>query len=313
MKLLVLGYGLEAACGVYDTESRGFTVKTKAFSNLSFCTPGPPNTIIGVVEEEPASKICLLDKVTLEVLDIREINGGALCHVAYLAQSGLAVGSCYGDGKIFSLGVKGGRFFGEPQYISQGGRAHGAFPTAHESAVFTANIAMDSINRYEPEPNGAGLKLAGSVSLPEGCGPRHIWPLSQRGFWVITEYSNELIFIEDERIKWVLSTLPEDFSGKSYGSSLVIWKGFLYGANRGADLIVCYDIRGAEPTLAGFFSSGGHFPRHMAMVGGNILAVANQGSNNLSLIPLEAESGAKKEEPESIEFPGPSCIFEMED
>lgn len=311
MKLFISGYDTDKCAGIYDTSTKSFTAKAGGFSNLSFCTPGSSGTVIGVVEKEPASKLLLLDKVSLEVLDSCCIEGGALCHVAYLPEKNLAVGSCYGDGKIFSIELKGRKFFGEPRYISQGGRAHGAFPIPDGASMFTANISEDCIYHYKPL-SGGELELLERINLPKGCGPRHIWPLDSERFWVITEYSNQLLFLEHGVLKWALSTLPEGWQQESCGSSIVLWKGFLYGANRGANTVVCWNIKGKEPSLAGFFHCGGDFPRHMAMVGENILAVTNQKSNNLSFIALDPDSGLKKEELESVKFSSPSCIFEME-
>lgn len=73
------------------------------------------------------------------MLDSMDIDGSGLCHITYLANHHALIGSCYGDGFLFSVRIEGdkfGKYLSKIQLAanSEGvSRAHCARANADES------------------------------------------------------------------------------------------------------------------------------------------------------------------------------------
>jgi 6-phosphogluconolactonase len=263
--------------------------------------------------------------------DMLDIPGGALCHIAYSPRNQLLAGACYASGDLFAVSVDTERFGEMRNYIRQGNdmpegtltRAHCAVFNENESYLYSANIALDRIYIYKANING--LHEAGFLQLPIGVGPRHILPLGDK-LYVMTEYSNELIIIQrisDEELAMTgrISTLPEGFDRKSFGSTLCFYPnpaptnfctGWIYAANRGADTVAVFtpsNDGGLRKT--GDYPCAGKGPRHIAVVemaNGPVLAVANERSGYVSLCPICKTDGAVGDAVSQITFEGASYV-----
>jgi 6-phosphogluconolactonase len=249
------------------------------------------------------------------------IDGGALCHIAYSYKHKILTGACYASGDVFSLAVKQNGFGEMKSYTRQGGgeaelsRAHCVVFGLDEDELYSANIALDRLYRYEVK-DGALLET-GFEQLDSGIGPRHIYMLDGRRY-VITEYSNEIIAPDNEdetgaAVTQRIGTLPDGFDGKSYGSTLCSLPmpavfDYLYAANRGADTIAVFKYNKFTGGLKKIHDCpcGGKYPRHIDVIGREpMLAVANQNSGEVVLFKIHGD-GSLGEKAAVIPFEGAS-------
>lgn len=339
-ELLISGYGpgtvQEASIALYEMTSRlefnkvlwEDTVTAPTF----LCTYH--DICFGIREEGSSGAVLCYqrqeDKYILK--DKLELKGGALCHIVYQPASQVLYASFYETGHVAAIKVENFRFtkvlnfFQIPSDIPGGlTRAHCCALEPDGSRVFTVNIALDRICIYDTE-DGA-LKPNQHlpyVQLEKGKGPRHIkfHPL-QNYLYLITEYSNEVFtFLYEKengqpkfKLLQKISTLPEDFTGTSYGSALDISKDgrFLYAANRGADTIAVYDIN-PDGTLTKIQdrSCEGNCPRHIALTKDDAgLLIANQNTDEVVILKTDEYNGMLSEILSRKAFHRPAYIEEL--
>jgi 6-phosphogluconolactonase len=106
-----------------------------------------------------------------------------------------------------------------------------------------------------------------------------------------------------------VSTLPEGYAEKSYCADIHLSRNGkkIYGSNRGHNSIVTFRV-GADGTLSdpSHLSCGGNWPRNFAVTGsGKFILVANQRSNELSVVTARGESA---DETPSLPFNAPACV-----
>ncbi|HZJ57965.1 MAG TPA: beta-propeller fold lactonase family protein [Clostridia bacterium] len=329
MKLLISGYGGGKidSIGMYDVGAEGRDKKLLWSSNIE--NPSyldyHDNMLFGLTEKGRGNNVCLFleEEGGYRLADSRDLEGNGLCHITYLPNNRALVGSCYGSGDIFSIGVED-QAFGELHSMLRQGeeakvttRAHSAVFDPDEKRVYSANIALDRIYVYGMD-QGA-LKEIDYFQLDEGEGPRHIALYPELNLiYIITEYSNRIIILKSEEsgFKMIqsISTLPEDFEGKSFCSTLCFTKDrrFLYGANRGANTIGIFKVK-EDGTLEkiGDSSCFGDWPRHMDLVGNDkFIAIANERSGEVVIAERDEETGLIGEEINRIEFGRPSFVVE---
>ena len=240
------------------------------------------------------------------------LTGGALCHLVYQPQNSVLYCSFYETGHIAAIRIENYHFskvlnFFEIPPIEAGGlsRVHCGALEPDGSGIFFTNIAQDRIYFYETKE---GVLITTPfdemLNLKKGIGPRHIkfHPLLNY-LYVITEYSNEIYAFkyekENGKPKFThlqnISTLSDNFTGKSTGASLDISKDgrFLYASNRGADTIAVFDISpDGLLTKIQEISCGGKCPRHIALTKDDKgLLIANQESNEVILFSVDESIG----------------------
>ena len=156
-------------------------------------------------------------------------------------------------------------------------------------------------------------------TLP-GAGPRHLtFDPSGQHVYVINELDNSVtlfdynsgsgMLIEQQTI----STLPEDFDGKSYCADLKITPSgrFLYGTNRGHDSIAAYRIGDdGRLTLSEIQPSLGKGPQNLAITpGGKLLLCANMPGNKVVVFRIDPGTGDLTRVGQPVSMPSPSCIM----
>lgn len=330
MELWIAGYGSSSSRSVARVciaDGRVETLwetKIEASSYMDFSD----NLLFVISEWERGSAIRLLtpNGHSFEQRDSVEIPGGQLCHITYLPRQHVLLGACYGSGDVFSVAVDSstasfGKLLtyqkqGRGEECSVGStRAHSILVNREETIAVSANIALDRLYLYNLHEGK--LEDERFVSLPKGVGPRHfLWREDLHKIYVITEYSNEIITIQAEknRISYLSSqsTLQDDFEGKSYGSTLVCSADgqYLYAGNRGEDTIAVFSVDQEGGLIkTGSFSCGGCWPRDLALVdSGRFLAVANQRSNAVMLLPRDPDTGALGEPCLTIPLDGASYV-----
>jgi 6-phosphogluconolactonase len=257
------------------------------------------------------------------LLDQRQVEGGALCHITYSAKNRMLYGACYGTGTVFALRTQedcfGDLVFCEIQPVDQGKeltRAHCVLLGSNEDELLTINIALDQIICYQLAQGIPVLSRA--ISMPEGVGPRHaIYSVDEVYLYIITEYSNEVFVYKNETRELIqrISTLPEEYLGSSNCSTLCLSKDgkYLYAANRGADTVTLFRVDSeGKLTWVQDFLCGGKHPRHMILTKQeDLLIICNQHSNQVVAYHIDEISGKLGEKVFEIVFPSPSGLLEI--
>ena len=267
---------------------------------------------------------------TYHCRDTVRVPGGSLCHITYLPGQQVLLGACYGSGEVFSIAVDPqAAVFGEMRTYQKQGRgeecssgctrAHMIRANAAETMAISTNIALDRLYLYSIKEGK--LEEETYFQLPEGIGPRHfVWREDMDKIYVVTEYSNEVIVLNISGKEISLlerhNTLQDDFSGESYGSTLVFSADGkdLYAGNRGEDTIVQFHVApDGSLSKAGSYFCGGHWPRDLALVDQDrFLAVANQEGNTVVLLPRDAGTGALEAPVMTIPLAGASFVCEFD-
>lgn len=330
MELWIAGYGSSSSRSVARVRVADgcaetlWEAKIDASSYIAFSE----NLLFVISEWEKGSAIRLLarNEDGFQQRDSVQIPGGQLCHITYLPHHHTLLGACYGSGDVFSVAVDPllatfGKLLtyqkqGRGEECSAGStRAHSILANQAETIAVSANIALDRLYLYNLQ--GGKLEDERFVSLPRGVGPRHfVWREDLHKIYVITEYSNEILTIQAEKNQFSYlssqSTLQDDFEGESYGSTLVSSADgkYLYAGNRGEDTIAVFSVdREGGLIKTGSFSCGGCWPRDLALVDGDrCLAVANQRSDTVVLLPRDSNTGALGEPCLTIPLDGASYV-----
>lgn len=339
-EIIVSGYGpgneQEASIALYEMTGNldfGKTLWEDRVTAPSFlCTYH--DMCFGISEEKNSGTVYCYQRQKNEYVlkDKLELKGGALCHIAYHPGNHVLYASFYETGHIAAIKVENYHFtkvlsfFQIPSDIPGGlTRVHCCAIEPEGSRVFAVNIALDRIFIYDTE-NGA-LKLNQHlpyVQLEKGKGPRHLkfHPL-QNYLYIITEYSNEIYaFVYEQekgepslKLLQKISTLPEGFTGISYGSALDISKDgrFLYAANRGANTIAVFEIH-PDGTLTKIQDRDclGNYPRHIALSKDDSgLMIANQNSDEVVILKTDETNGMLTDVLARKAFYHPSYVEEL--
>jgi 6-phosphogluconolactonase len=157
------------------------------------------------------------------------------------------------------------------------------------------------------------------VRTPPGVGPRHLtFHPNGKHLYAINELGNSVTLFDFDAKTGILierqtvSTVPDDFAGKSYCADLKITPDgkFLYGTNRGHDSIAGYRLaEDGRLTRIGITPSLGKGPQNLAILaGGRLLLCANMPGNNVAVFRIDPQSGALTSTGAPVPVPGPSCI-----
>jgi 6-phosphogluconolactonase len=204
----------------------------------------------------------------------------------------------------------------------KGPNAHSIVISPDGRFALAADLGIDKIMIYRLDAATAKLtpnEAQPFAALPPGSGPRHItFHPNGRRVYVINELKNTIAFFDyapetgSLTERQTISTLPGDFTGKSYTADLKITPDgrFLYGTNRGHDSIASYRIaEDGKLTLVGLEPSLGKGPQNLLITpDGRWLLCANMPGNSLVVFQIDAATGKIKPTGEPTATPMPSCI-----
>lgn len=338
-EILISGYGPvngEPTIAMYELSENhtiGKTIWKEYAKEPSYlCTW--KDICFGIREEKGNGSILCYQRIgeTYILRHELELQGGDLCHILYEPAHGILYCSFYGTGHIAAVKVEDYHFTEVLNFLKLPESAENNLSRAHccekqpqGSPLLFAGIAQDKIFIFETE-NGkiTTEKPVSELTLNKGAGPRHLkfHPILNY-LYVITEYSNEIyVYLLEEKDGrpaftpvQTISTLPEQFKGVSYGSSLAISGDgrFLYAANRGADTIGVFDIN-PDGLLSKKqdISCKGEFPRHIALAkDDSCLMIANQKSNQVVFYSVDEMTGRLQEVVQKIDFNNPTYVEEV--
>lgn len=274
----------------------------------------------------------------LKKLNAQSSRGTSSCYLDADATGKTVVVANYSSGSVASLPVKADGSLGEAASFMQHsgssvdpGRQKG--PNAHSIVIspdnrfaLAADLGIDKIMIYKLD--AATAKLTPNDAQPfakmqPGSGPRHITfhPNGKR-VYVINELKNTVTVFDYASAtgalteRQTISTLPADFSGKSYCADLKITPDgqFLYGTNRGHDSVAAFRIGDdGKLTLINIEPSLGKGPQNLLITpDGKWLLCANMPGNSVVVFQINASSGKLKAVGQPTSMPMPSCIRWLE-
>lgn len=244
--------------------------------------------------------------------------GDIVCHL--LVRASHLIACCYGDGVVLRVELDEQGNFAQSvpavpsvdPHAADGARQSRAHCAADLDAdhIVTADLGHDQLRFFSTRD---GLEQIGTVTLPMGSGPRHLLVHHQSRVSVITEYSCRVHTVERgadgqwhpvSEVPLLEGEVPPDAAGAELNASAD--GSVIYAGVRGPDLIVTLDA--AASRVLGRTSSGGRWPRHHRQLGSRLL-VANQLSDEISVLEIDPTSGVPGAAVGSISTPAPAHIL----
>lgn len=270
----------------------------------------------------------------LKLLNRQSSEGKASCYLDVDKTGKVVLVANYTSGSVASLPVKADGSLGEPaSFFQHAGssvdpkrqkepHAHCIVVSPDNKYAYSADLGLDQVLCYTLDP--ATAKLAPNTppfaKSPAGSGPRHLTfhPNGKR-IYVINEIANSVTAFDYDAAtgalteKQTISTLPADFTGKSYCADLKITPDgrYLYGTNRGHDSIAAYRIEDdGRLALVAIEPSLGKGPQNLAITpDGAWLICANMPGKNVAVFQIDKATGKLKSAGEPITQVSPSCIM----
>lgn len=269
----------------------------------------------------------------MTLLNRQSTRGTASCYLDVDATGKTVLVANYSTGSVASFPAKADGSLGEAVSFFQhagssvdlprqkGPNAHSFVVSPDNRFALAADLGIDQILSYRLD--AATAKLTPNqppfTKAPPGAGPRHlVFHPNGKHVFVINELKNSVTRFDYATATGALteretiSTLPVDFTGRSYCADLKITPDgkFLYGTNRGHDSIAAYRIgEDGRLTPLGIEPSLGKGPQNLLITGdGKLLLCANMPGNNLAVFRIDAATGGLKSVGEPLAVPSPSCI-----
>jgi 6-phosphogluconolactonase len=215
------------------------------------------------------------------------------------------------------------------QHEGSGPREQQKAPHAHcikldrsNRFAVAADLGSDKVMIYRFNPLSGKLEPGTQPSAPlhPGAGPRHLtFHPNGKYLYVINELDSSLTTFKYNPVTGTLvafetvSTLPRDFTGKSYCADIHISRSgrFLYGSNRGHNSIVVFaiDPQTARLSLVEHVSTEGKWPRNFVIdPSGRFLLVANQHTDNVVVFSIDSRTGRLTPTGAKEQIPVPVCL-----
>ena len=277
-----------------------------------------------------------LDRTKTRLSKISQVAslGGGTCHVAFDHTGRAAFAANYGGGSAASFAVGAGgvlspavSFF---QYSGHGpDKKRQEAPHAHRVTVSPDNrfllvndLGLDTIHIYRLDASTAKLVLnepAAWRSAP-GAGPRALrFHPNGKVAYCVTEMASTVVVLRWDSELGKLETIqeivmkPADFQGPTGGDDITIDREgrLAYATDRFDDIVVTFSISPSDGklTLANRIPCGGKVPRHLVLdPSGRWLLVANQESDNISVLGRDPKTGKLTDSGKSFPLSRPQCL-----
>lgn len=270
--------------------------------------------------ERGATYVYEIDPQTkaLDLMDKRTAAGSGLCHIIMDKQERYAVVSCYPDAtvQVYPVDHKGKvmEMFCLRRHSGSGpvtdrqesAHAHSAYFTPDGEYMVVCDLGIDElvVYRMNYETGKLHRTFDKNVTMPAGCGPRHmVFSPDGRFAYVVCELSSELITLRYkgeegfEIVDCISSLSPEFHSERSFASAIRITNDGkdLYVSNRGEDSIAHFkvDIGTGHIELVKSYSTRGWYPRDFILTEDEkLLIAANQLSENMAIYKRDPQTGA---------------------
>lgn len=316
----------------------------KEVVNPSFLALNPEKCFLYAVNEtkeykgEPTGTVSSFsvdpEEGEFEPLNERPTRGADPCHVTVDKTGSYVFVANFGNGSVSVYPVMEDGSLGEfAEFVQhqgsgaepsrqEGPHAHSVTLNQTNRYAYVSDLGVDKVMIYRFDPKNGKLrpKDGQHFEAKPGAGPRHFkFHPNNRYAYLINELDSTLVaFSYDEEngalteIQTV-STLPEDFKGKSTCAEVQVSPSgrYVYGSNRGHDSIVIYrfDPRTGELSYVAHESSQGKTPRHFSIdPTARFLLVANQDSNTIVTFRVDQKSGELEDTGQVTDVPTPTCV-----
>ncbi len=317
--------------------------RTTGISNPFFMAVSPDRRFLYAIDaekfggpkDESVAAFRIADRTgKLQRLNAQSSRGRASCYLDVDSTGKTVVVANYSSGSVASLPVREDGSLGEAvSFIQHSGSsvdpARQKGPNAHSIVVspdnrfaLAADLGIDKVLIYRLDAAKATLSPGDAqpfVKMQPGSGPRHItFHPNGRLVYVINELKNTVTVFDYVtkfgalKERQTISTLPADFTGKSYCADLKITPDgrHLYGTNRGHDSIAAFRIGDdGQISLITIAPSLGKGPQNLLITpDGRWLLCANMPGNNVAVFRIDPKSGSIESAGEPAAMPMPSCI-----
>ena len=328
---LVSGYSAEnnpdvMLCAIDGNGSARMVSEFIAGDNPSYFTFGENNLVYFVNEVNSFNMAhgggittLRLDKESSKLTRESSINqgGGGPCHITLSEDGKYLITANYGSGSVSVVRLNSQ---GIPERVTDvifyGERSHPHMTLFNERTriYYVSDLGLDRIHRLRLDTTAGRLMTENVPYLvcETGSGPRHMAiDKKSANLYVINELNSTLsvfnILSDTTDIKQTVSTLPEGFSEKSFCADIHLSSNGkeLYGSNRGHNSIVTWKVgAGGRLSSPEHKDCGGNWPRNFAVsFSGKYFIVANQRSNEVSVVPAESKQPAT-----GLSFNAPACV-----
>ncbi len=199
-----------------------------------------------------------------------------------------------------------------------GPHAHSAIFTPDNRFVIVADLGIDQLAMYAFDAATGRLHTHTQIHARPGSGPRHMafHPRGQQ-FYVAHELDNTVVVYnyDPERgeliVQQRLETLPPGVAENTVAHiALAPASKRLYVSNRGHDSVAVFAIaEDGRLERVAVKACGGRWPRHFAITPDErFLCVANQQSDEVTILPILDEAKTLDEPLTRIAVPGASCV-----
>ncbi|NOH60602.1 lactonase family protein [Vibrio sp. RE88] len=257
------------------------------------------------------------------------IEGDYPCHIdvdcqqRYVAVANYGSGNVNvyvldGDGKplklVADLFVDGKGANSERQ---QSPHAHQVQFLNHTPQLAVVDLGSDSLHLYDIDTQSDHFQLHQTVSLPPGCGPRHLVMNGDEDMaYVVCELAETLITLTKEGSHWRMVDQCDLLPGQPKGEAAAAIKlscdeRFIYVSCRQQNAISIFELVDGLPSWLAAQDCQGQFPRDFTLSSdGNWLIVANQHSNNLASYLRCQSTGLLSPANYQCQIDAPVCLIE---
>lgn len=170
--------------------------------------------------------------------------------------------------------------------------AHPHCAVYRKGILSVCDLGMDRVFFYDLNRQTGTLHKTGSVSMPAGCGPRHLC-FAKDIMYVVGELANKIYVLQltgdTPHTIQEISTLHADFRGKNIAAAIKLSENgdTLFVSNRGDDSIAAFRVLpNGKLELANVCKTGGKTPRDFSVFG-DYLVVANQDSDSITVLRFD--------------------------
>jgi 6-phosphogluconolactonase len=274
-----------------------------------------------------------IDKSTGKLTALNTVSSASPgpCHLSVDATGKAVVVANYSGGSFASFPVLPDGKLGEAaSFIQEHGSSidkgrqnephgHSAVITKNNKFVLAADLGTDKVMIFKLDPATAKItpNTPAFGSVKPGSGPRHIAIApDQKHVYVVSEMASTVTTFDfnpktgEMKDIGVVSTLPDDFKGKSTTAEIMIdAKGqHLYASNRGDDSITVFSIdpKTALPKRIDITPTGGKTPRAFVIdPSGNYIVAGNQDTNTIQVLKIDKATGKLSPVNEKIQLGAP--------
>lgn len=276
------------------------------------------------------------DTGRLTLLNTEPTGRGSLTHLAVDSTGKMVVAASYGGAYVVSFPLADdGKVRARVSLIPHAGplgpnRGRQDAPHPHSVTLspdnrfaFVADLGQDRmfVYRLSLEQGSIVPHEPAFATMEPGSGPRHSkFSSDGKSFYVLDELDGTVTSCRYDATRGVvepfqrISTLPDDFKGKSTTSEVRIHPNgrFVYAANRGHDSLAVFsrDVKTGALTRVEIVPCGGENPRNFALSpDGAWLLCAHQTSDNLSVFRVDPNTGRLAITSHAAHVPKAVCVL----